>query len=64
MQTLSVVSRSILNKNLAGWEVMEVFAGGVRESDDIFNVSRSLGSYCNFAYTFPEPHRYDRRDSG
>jgi hypothetical protein len=30
--------RSILAKNLAGWEAMEVFAGGVGESDKVFMV--------------------------
>ncbi|KAI9065925.1 hypothetical protein FKP32DRAFT_1623459 [Trametes sanguinea] len=35
--TLGVVSRSLLSKNLAGWEVMEVFAGGVADSDRVFN---------------------------
>ncbi|OJT08174.1 UPF0668 protein C10orf76 -like protein [Trametes pubescens] len=34
--TLAVVSRGLLSKNLTGWEVMEVFAGGVSDSDRIF----------------------------
>ena len=37
--TLGVVSRCLLSKNLAGWEVMELFAGGVSDSDRVFNVS-------------------------
>lgn len=28
-----------MEKGLAGWEVMEVFAGGVAESDGVFSVS-------------------------
>lgn len=36
--TLSVLSRNLLSKNLAGWEVMEVFAGGVSGSDTVFKV--------------------------
>ncbi len=37
--TMGVLSRSLLSKNLAGWEVMEVFAGGVGGSDAVFQVS-------------------------
>ncbi|OBZ78701.1 putative glycine dehydrogenase (decarboxylating), mitochondrial [Grifola frondosa] len=37
VETLAVLSRCLLSKNLAGWEVMEVFAGGVNRSDDLFN---------------------------
>lgn len=37
--TLAVVSRAVLSKNLAGWEVMEVFAGGVSDSDRVFKVN-------------------------
>lgn len=37
--TLGVLSRSLLSKNLAGWEVMEVYAGGVGDSDAVFQVS-------------------------
>ncbi|KLO13756.1 hypothetical protein SCHPADRAFT_873602 [Schizopora paradoxa] len=36
METLSVVLRCCLEKNLAGWEAMELFAGGVAESDTVF----------------------------
>jgi len=45
LETLSIVIRWVLAKNLAGWEVMEVFAGGVDESDKVFMVSR----FCLFA---------------
>lgn len=38
METLSIASRCLLRKNLTGWEVMEIFAGGVHESDKVFNV--------------------------
>ena len=36
--TLGILSRSLLGKNLAGWEVMEIFAGGVSGSDAVFMV--------------------------
>lgn len=36
--TLACVTRSVLSKNMAGWEVMEVFAGGVNASDSVFKV--------------------------
>ncbi|KAH7927264.1 hypothetical protein BV22DRAFT_1032014 [Leucogyrophana mollusca] len=36
VDTLAVVVRCVLAKNLAGWEVMEIFAGGVNESDQVF----------------------------
>ena len=36
--TLQVFMRSMLSKNLAGWEVMEVFAGDVGASDGVFMV--------------------------
>ncbi|KAF8846038.1 hypothetical protein BDN67DRAFT_12014 [Paxillus ammoniavirescens] len=36
IETLSIMSRCVLAKNLAGWEVMEIFAGGVNESDKVF----------------------------
>jgi hypothetical protein len=36
IETLSVVLRCVLAKNLAGWEVMVVFAGEINESDKVF----------------------------
>ena len=42
--------RCILEKNLAGWEVMEVFAGGVNESDAVFLVSVTIVRPCFFEY--------------
>ncbi|KAI9570258.1 hypothetical protein HD554DRAFT_2188759 [Boletus coccyginus] len=36
VETLSVVLRCILAKNLAGWEVMVVCAGEINESDKVF----------------------------
>jgi hypothetical protein len=36
LETLLVFTRSMLAKNLSGWEIMEIFAGGVKESDDVF----------------------------
>jgi hypothetical protein len=36
---MTVVIRGLLSKSdLAGWEVMELFAGGVNQSDEFFNV--------------------------
>ncbi|KAI5116918.1 hypothetical protein M0805_003991 [Coniferiporia weirii] len=35
-ETLSVVVRCVLEKGLAGWEAMEVFAGSVGQSDSVF----------------------------
>lgn len=46
VQLMTVVTRYLLSKNdLAGWEVMELFAGGVNQSDKFFNVF-SLAYYC------------------
>lgn len=38
LETLSIVLRNILAKNFAGWEVMEILAGGIAESDKVFMV--------------------------
>ena len=39
VQLMTVLTRGLLSKSdLAGWEVMELFAGGVNESDKFFNV--------------------------
>ncbi|KAL0068683.1 hypothetical protein AAF712_004399 [Marasmius tenuissimus] len=35
-ETLTVLTRCILAKNLSGWEVMEIFAGGTGKSDELF----------------------------
>ena len=36
---MTVTIRGLLSKSdLAGWEVMELFAGGVNQSDKFFNV--------------------------
>ena len=36
---MTVTTRGLLSKgDLAGWEVMELFAGGVNQSDKFFNV--------------------------
>ncbi|KAI0275011.1 hypothetical protein BC834DRAFT_850678 [Gloeopeniophorella convolvens] len=38
VQMMTVLTRCLLSKSdLAGWEVMELFAGGVNESDKFFN---------------------------
>jgi len=39
LETLVVLLRSILQKDLAGWEIMDVLAGNVSESDQVFGVS-------------------------
>lgn len=36
--TLSIMLRTVLAKNLAGWEVMEIFANRVNEADRVFMV--------------------------
>ncbi|KAG1783513.1 hypothetical protein EV702DRAFT_1053969 [Suillus placidus] len=36
IDTLSIMLRTILAKNLAGWEVMEIFANRVNEADRVF----------------------------
>jgi hypothetical protein len=49
VQLMTVITRGLLSKSdLAGWEVMEVFAGGVNESDKFFNVLHSLFSSLLF----------------
>jgi hypothetical protein len=47
---LSIVVRCILAKNLAGWEVMEIFAGGIGESDKVFTVSLFALPYAGSTY--------------
>jgi hypothetical protein len=37
---MSIMIRCILAKNLTGWEAMEIFAGGVSQSDQIFMVGK------------------------
>jgi hypothetical protein len=42
LETLTILSRGCLSKGLSGWEVMELVAGSVAQSDQVFNVcSRS-----------------------
>lgn len=38
LDTLAALIRGCTEKNLSGWEIMEVFAGGVKESDAVFHV--------------------------
>jgi hypothetical protein len=38
LETLVVFLRSILSKDLAGWEIMDLLAGNISESDRIFGV--------------------------
>jgi len=38
LETLVLFVRAGLSKQLSGWEIMEVFAGGVGESDALFSV--------------------------
>ena len=36
--TASILLGAVLSKDLSGWEVMDVLAGSVTESDNIFGV--------------------------
>jgi hypothetical protein len=46
VQLMTVMTRCLLSKSdLAGWEVMELFAGGVNESDIFFNVVMSTTTF-------------------
>lgn len=45
IETLSILLRNMLIKNFAGWEVMEIFAGGVNQSDAVFMVSTEGHAY-------------------
>jgi hypothetical protein len=38
LETLVLFVRCMLSKQLSGWEIMDVFAGGVVESDPLFSV--------------------------
>lgn len=38
LETLQISLRCMFNKNPSGWEVMEVMAGGVGQSDEYFMV--------------------------
>ncbi len=42
LETLCILTRTLLAKNLNGWEIMEVFAGGTKESDLVFMSLTSL----------------------
>jgi hypothetical protein len=46
VQLMTVLTRGLLSKNdLAGWQVMELFAGGVNQSDKFFNVSFDFSNF-------------------
>ena len=38
LDTLIIFVRCLLAKQMSGWEIMDVFAGGVAESDTLFGV--------------------------
>ncbi|KAF8899008.1 hypothetical protein BD779DRAFT_1486579 [Infundibulicybe gibba] len=38
LTTFTALTLSVLGKNLSGWEIMEVMAGGVHQSDEFFTV--------------------------
>ncbi|KAJ3984581.1 hypothetical protein F5890DRAFT_1460981 [Lentinula detonsa] len=42
LETLCILTRSILSKNPTGWEVIEIFSGGAKESDILFMSLTSL----------------------
>lgn len=50
LKTLIIFVRSMGKKGFGGWEIMEVYAGGVQESDAVFTVSTfgSSGTNCTF----------------
>lgn len=44
LETLVVILRSTLQKDLAGWEIMDLLASNVSESDRVFGVSEFQSS--------------------
>ncbi|TFK77362.1 hypothetical protein BDN72DRAFT_910444 [Pluteus cervinus] len=36
LEILAIITRAVMNKNPSGWEVMEILAGGVAQSDVVF----------------------------
>ena len=42
LETLSIMLKCILVHSFAGWEVMEIFAGGVSQSDAVFMVRAAI----------------------
>ncbi|KAF9074812.1 hypothetical protein BDP27DRAFT_1380923 [Rhodocollybia butyracea] len=42
LESLCILTKCILVKNLSGWEIIEVFAGSARESDTVFRSFTSL----------------------
>lgn len=42
LETLTIASRCCLSKNLSGWEVMDLIAGSVGQSDSVFNDFTSM----------------------
>jgi hypothetical protein len=55
VQSMTVITRGLLSKSdFAGWEVMELFAGGVNESDKFFNVLMfQFTAICSSNEIFP-----------
>jgi hypothetical protein len=39
LETMTIIVRCVLSKNPAGWEAMEIMAGGVNRSDNVFMVT-------------------------
>jgi hypothetical protein len=39
LDTLQIIIRTVLTKNFAGWEIMEIFSGNLKESNVTFSVS-------------------------
>jgi hypothetical protein len=42
LETLVVILRSILQKDFAGWEIMDLLAGNMSDSDQVFGVRSSV----------------------
>ena len=63
VQIMAVLTRCLLAKNdLAGWEVMELFAGGVNQSDKFFNVITFLKTNFVSWLHIPNEHPYHSRN--
>jgi hypothetical protein len=41
LETLTICVRGVFAKSMSGWEIMEVLAGSVNESDAVLNVWES-----------------------
>lgn len=51
IDTLSIMLHTVLAKNLAGWEVMEIFANSVNEADRVFMVRSMRHLHLHYILT-------------